>query len=194
MLCSALCFRLPLSLFVRLYVRGGRVVTEARGNVHGNDREAGGFVVPVFFSLGKMLLESNQDSIPKVRRLLESSLPVRFPDAFYQDLIRGAMASFELYGDDDQSGELIGHISWKLAEPVYLYSLAVDVRHRGEGHGSKLVQHLLDRVEGKICLHVHAGNSEAIRFYSRHGFVRGDLVRNFYPRLIPAEALCMTRN
>lgn len=146
------------------------------------------FVVSVFFGR-EMLLESDQDSIPKVRRLLESSLPVRFPDAFYRDLGRGAVASFELYHGD----ELIGHISWKRTEPVYLYSLAVDVRHRDEGHGSKLVQHLFDQVGGEIGLHVHVGNLDAIRFYERHGFVQGDLVRNFYPRLVPTDAWIMTR-
>jgi N-alpha-acetyltransferase 50 len=87
-------------------------------------------------------------------------------------------------------------------------TLAVLAAYRGRGIGSDLLQSVLDycaqqqqqqqrgstlrdgAVEAspivEIALHVHISNNDAIRFYTeKFGFVRGELVENYYRRIDP---------
>lgn len=42
-------------------------------------------------------------------------------------------------------------------------------------------------------LHVQTNNEEAIRFYNQFGFVLGEVVPNYYKRLIPPDAVILRR-
>jgi N-alpha-acetyltransferase 50 len=85
-------------------------------------------------------------------------------------------------------------------------TLAVLAAYRGRGIGSDLLQSVLDYCAQQqqqrsstsrdgavdaspiveIALHVHVSNNDAIRFYTeKFGFVRGELVENYYRRIDP---------
>ena len=44
----------------------------------------------------------------------------------------------------------------------------------------------------RVYLHVHSGNEEAIRFYTRGGFKADSTVSNYFPRLTPPDATIMS--
>jgi RimJ/RimL family protein N-acetyltransferase len=45
----------------------------------------------------------------------------------------------------------------------------------------------------RIYLHVQSNNDDAIRFYERHGFVKKELVQDYYKRLQPRDAWILER-
>jgi N-alpha-acetyltransferase 50 len=45
-----------------------------------------------------------------------------------------------------------------------------------------------------IYLHVQSNNEDAIRFYEKHGFVKTELVQDYYKRLQPRDAWILKRN
>lgn len=59
-------------------------------------------------------------------------------------------------------------------EAVYLPELAVRPEYQGNGHGSVLLQTVLDRSRpvGMVRLTVAVTNEGALRFYEQHGFER----------------------
>ena len=65
--------------------------------------------------------------------------------------------------------------------------------------GSRLLQIILDIAEGnpaisEAYLHVHVSNEDAFAFYARWGFVRGELVEDYYRRLQPRHAVILRRS
>ena len=78
--------------------------------------------------------------------------------------------------------EVLGHLvgTYTEASPMWLgvraelVSMFVDPRVRGEGIGSRLVEHFRDwaRDRGAVRIHVeaYAANEAALRFYRRQGF------------------------
>jgi ribosomal-protein-alanine N-acetyltransferase len=65
-----------------------------------------------------------------------------------------------------------------------LVSIAVDPRYRGKGIASQLLESTIRRLRrrGVVRLHlmVKVTNDTAIRFYERHGFQKGRIVRGYY--------------
>lgn len=92
---------------------------------------------------------------------------------------------------------LIGYAGLDLAgESSDVMTIAVDPRRRGEGHGTVLLQALLERaVRGgasQVMLEVRADNEEAIGLYRRHGFAEVHRRRGYYqPGAV--DALIMRR-
>jgi ribosomal protein S18 acetylase RimI-like enzyme len=76
--------------------------------------------------------------------------------------------------------QVAGLLSYSLRPDLYhagnsvlIEELVVEEAHRGQGIGGKLMEALLNQVEGlgckELCLAVMPGNEAAIRFYKRHG-------------------------
>jgi ribosomal-protein-alanine N-acetyltransferase len=65
-----------------------------------------------------------------------------------------------------------------------LVSIAVDPRRRGKGIASGLLESSIRRLRrrGAVRLHlmVKVTNDTALRFYERHGFQKGRIVRGYY--------------
>ncbi|KAG7388352.1 hypothetical protein PHYPSEUDO_012730 [Phytophthora pseudosyringae] len=81
---------------------------------------------------------------------------------------------------------------------VQLRTLAVPARFRRQGIGRTLVRKIIDqakdaekgdgdRIEG-VSLHVHAGNDEALAFYTALGFVEKARIEDYYRHLEPRTA------
>ena len=45
----------------------------------------------------------------------------------------------------------------------------------------------------EIYLHVQVGNDDAIEFYQKFGFVKGDIVKDYYKKIEPADAVLLSK-
>ena len=45
----------------------------------------------------------------------------------------------------------------------------------------------------EIYLHVQTSNEDAINFYSKHGFIKKDIIRNYYKRIEPPDCYILSK-
>jgi ribosomal protein S18 acetylase RimI-like enzyme len=100
------------------------------------------------------------------------------------------------------NGFVIGAVCTRLEtlegdrQRLYIMTLGVLAAYRGREIGTQLIQSVLDYFEeqkegdlatvDEIALHVQISNQGAIDFYTtRFGFVKGDMVENYYKRIDP---------
>lgn len=78
---------------------------------------------------------------------------------------------------------------YKLAPQWYVYTVCA---------GSRLLHRSLAeaRTDPNILsayLHVHVANEEAIRFYLNNGFTLGPVIRRYYKRIEPPDAVTLSK-
>ena len=64
--------------------------------------------------------------------------------------------------------------------------------------GKALVEQVLKTCQEKpdcaeIYLHVQVGNDDAVEFYQKFGFVVGEVVKDYYKKLEPADAVLLSK-
>ena len=64
--------------------------------------------------------------------------------------------------------------------------------------GKALVEEVLKTCSEKpdceeIYLHVQVGNDDAIEFYQKFGFVTGDIVKDYYKKIEPTDAVLLSK-
>ena len=79
---------------------------------------------------------------------------------------------------------------------VLVMTVGVSRRDRDRGIGTRLLKHALnegssDEYIKDAYLHVQTNNDDAISFYKRFGFVEDVVVRNYYKRLDPPDAVIL---
>ena len=79
---------------------------------------------------------------------------------------------------------------------MYIMTVGVYAPHRDRGVGTRLLKHALnegsaDEYIKDAYLHVQTNNDDAIAFYKRFGFVEDVVVRNYYKRLDPPDAVIL---
>jgi len=83
--------------------------------------------------------------------------------------------------DIDQN--ILGYYMWypQNDNQAYLYSIAIDKYHQGNGYSKLMLEHFLT-VSGynTHCLHVNPSNTKAMHLYSKYGFVQTQFIENFY--------------
>lgn len=71
-----------------------------------------------------------------------------------------------------------------LPNALYIELLAVLAAYRGQGVGSALLQYVLSEAKKRfiheVVLHVSVDNKNAIEWYVKMGFVKGDVVKDYY--------------
>lgn len=137
------------------------------------------------------------------KKINEVCLPTRYPEAWYKDslnsdrlvklafyselpvgAIRGKtinashnLPNFEVATSTQVSPKIIPNA-------VYIESLAVLKAYRGLHIASELLNWLIEETKQKfihsIVLHVHVDNEDAIGWYTKKGFVKGELVKDYY--------------
>ena len=139
-----------------------------------------------------------------LRRLNQIIFPVRYTDKFYEDCARAGAATQLAY--DKTGRELLGAIACRLEmDPtkngarLYIMTLGVYAPHRDGRIGSRLLQHALnaaseDAFIHDVYLHVQTNNIQAIEFYERFGFEQGEVLRNYYKRIDPPDAVVLRRD
>lgn len=98
---------------------------------------------------------------------------------------------------------------------LYIMTLAVLAAYRDRGIGAQLIQSVLDYCDSinngeiddkqrevaglpkkidEIALHVQISNEDAMRFYiSKFGFVKGEMVENYYRRIDPPHCYILSK-
>ena len=86
---------------------------------------------------------------------------------------------------------------------LYIMTLGVLAAYRNHGIGSKLVKSVLDYFTeqkdekfsqvDEIMLHVQSNNDDAIKFYEKMGFEKGELVEGYYKRIDPPDCYVLKK-
>ena len=86
---------------------------------------------------------------------------------------------------------------------LYIMTLGVLAAYRNHGIGKKLVQSVLDYFTeqkdekfsqvDEIMLHVQSNNDDAIKFYEKMGFEKGELVEGYYKRIDPPDCYVLKK-
>lgn len=136
--------------------------------------------------------------LPEVHRLEERAFP-QDPwslASLWAELAARPRRDYVVLEDDDR-GTLLGYAGLDVAgDSADIMTIAVDPSRRGEGHGTTLLQTLVERARGtgaeQVVLEVRADNPEAIGLYRRHGFTELRRRRGYYqPGAV--DALVMRR-
>lgn len=82
---------------------------------------------------------------------------------------------------------------------LYIMTLGVLTSYRGVGVGEQLLRFVFERLVPKqgaalqdVYLHVQINNDDALRFYAKHGFIRGDQVDGYYKSVSPDAAFLLS--
>jgi ribosomal protein S18 acetylase RimI-like enzyme len=85
------------------------------------------------------------------------------------------------------------------ANRLYIMTLGVLSSYRGIGVGEQLLRFVFERLVPKqggalsdVYLHVQISNDDALRFYAKHGFVRGEKVDGYYKSVSPDAAFVLS--
>jgi len=163
-----------------------------------------------------------KDNLGQFRRLNLSIFPVRYPDKFYRDILKGDCDN-ELVRLAYHSDMLVGAVAGRLEDSagnvlqpdtkkgkpakntdpgnpkrLYIMTLGVLQPYRGMGVASQLLQHLVHYVKSctavnAIYLHVQLGNQVALDFYSSFQFKVVDTLKGYYKRIEPADCYIVER-
>jgi N-alpha-acetyltransferase 50 len=141
------------------------------------------------------------DNVEQLRKVNVACFPILYNDGFYKDVITGG-GSEGLNKFAYWNGFVVGAVCarreqlGKGRDRLYIMTLGVLAAYRGRQVGTQLIQSILDYYQeqkdselstvDEIALHVQVSNDDAIKFYTtRFGFVRGDMVENYYRRIDP---------
>ncbi|KAK9816703.1 hypothetical protein WJX72_003932 [[Myrmecia] bisecta] len=152
------------------------------------------------------------DNVNQLKELNQRSFPLQYQDSVYSDCLACGDVSQLAYQDD----ELVGGIACRLEVPrgsqaedtqeapveahLYIMTLAVKEPNRRQGIGRRLLGQAIvacadDPTITEAYLHVQTSNEEAIQFYHAAGFKSGDVLRNYYKRVVgPPDALRMYKD
>jgi N-alpha-acetyltransferase 50 len=81
---------------------------------------------------------------------------------------------------------------------LYIMTLGVLAPYRHLGVGAALLAYVHELAAQtplvtSVYLHVQAGNDEALRFYTRHGFAVAETVPDYYKNVTPTEAMVLRK-
>ena len=83
-------------------------------------------------------------------------------------------------------GFIIGTHTYKnnnVDKYFHILSFAVDVKHRRQKIGSKLMNTIKNHTKNPLSLNVHVENKNAIKFYKKNGFFIKYTIKNYYKTL-----------
>ena len=108
---------------------------------------------------------------------------VAFPYRLFRQLL-ASKSTISLLAEGD-SGFLQGFLIAEYSDSdSMIWTVDVHENHRSQGIGSMLFSELFKRLAEKgvekIFLQVYTENASALAFYKKHGFVKLELVHNYY--------------
>ncbi|KAJ1677435.1 hypothetical protein EV182_006185 [Spiromyces aspiralis] len=124
-----------------------------------------------------------------LRRLNVLLFPVRYTQRYYQDVIGaghiGKLGAMSVIAN--QQAQSPG------SKELYLMTLGVLAPYRNVGIGSYLLDWVIQQARGdssigRVVLHVHTENTEALQFYSHRKFRCIKTVKDYYRNLDPPNA------
>jgi N-alpha-acetyltransferase 50 len=146
--------------------------------------------------------------IDALKRLTQTTLPIRYPDKFYNELLQPDSSPWQFSRVVLHESQPVGWIRCRL-EPhptdetrtqVYIQAICVLAPWREQGFGGHLLSATLDSEQlvqhrvSSMYAHVWERNEDALEWYQRRGFEKGELVKGYYKRLKPADAWIVRRD
>ena len=129
-------------------------------------------------------------NLDRVKFIMNSVLPVTYPDSFYKNLSIGKYSGLVA----EMRGKSVGCIIWERDQgKTNILALGVLVLYREKGVASILLSKCLDDCK-EAFLHVQSDNNDAIQFYKHRGFRVEQTLPNYYRRVTCTEAIKMIYN
>lgn len=98
-------------------------------------------------------------------------------DFIYTDIKNNPFAKYYVYLEDDV---IIGYIGSWISDNTTILNFCVKEEYRNKGIGSLLFSKIEEERQGFLSLEVRVSNLGAINFYSKRGFVKAALRKNYY--------------
>ena len=159
----------------------------------------------------RIVTGSDQD-IRTLRQLNATIFPISYHDKFYKDLSAACDLSCRAVFILVDDREIIGTFSCRFESPLpsfhdhdgitrctYVMTFGVLAKYRLRGVGEWMWERLMEmygvaqECTRLMVLHVQVGNTAALRFYKKRGFVERMVVKDYYRRLSPPDAVLLTR-
>mmetsp|Transcript_4341 Transcript_4341/g.6627 ORF Transcript_4341/g.6627 Transcript_4341/m.6627 type:complete len:162 (-) Transcript_4341:198-683(-) len=146
------------------------------------------------------------DNVGQLRLVNTTCFPITYADGFYKDVTKAKNEFLNKFAY--HNGFIIGAICCRVQDDkIYIMTLGVLPAYRGRKVGQKLVQSVLDHGESGECkckgsdknsvngimLHVQISNDDAINFYEKLGFEKGEMVENYYKRIDPPHCYVLKK-
>jgi len=141
-------------------------------------------------------------NVDQLRKLNLAIFPVRYNDKFYSDLAAAPTQAYThlAYFNDILVGAICCRIEPQEhpAFKLYIMTIGVLAPYRRLGIGTQLLQQVLHACAlepnlQELYLHVQTSNQDAIDFYKRFGFTTGEVVKDYYKRIEPPDAILLHR-
>lgn len=152
---------------------------------------------------------TQEQDINTLRQLNSTIFPITYHDRFYKDLTAacGDLSCRAVFIIVDEK-DIIGTFSCRFEAPpqqaievdsgvtrcTYVMTFGLLAKYRMRGVGEWMWQRLLEMYAQStklMVLHVQCGNLAALRFYKRRGFVEQCIVKDYYRRLTPPDAVLL---
>jgi len=150
-------------------------------------------------------VEVGTTNVAELEKINLALFPIKYPPQVYQDIVTCSGVSFLATIDDDRgpgaAARTIGGVACRLEKDakvdgpiLYIITLGVLAPWRNAGLGSALLERVLRTVREALPevvlarLHVQINNTDAIRFYAKHGFAVVAEIAEYYRRVEPRAA------
>jgi ribosomal protein S18 acetylase RimI-like enzyme len=138
------------------------------------------------------------NNLGTVRKLNSVLFPIKYSEKFYQDILHPDVEDVckLVYYNDIPVGTICCRLENKDDQnSLYLMTMGVLAPYRSRKLGSQSLELILTAASSKskpkidrVYLHVQISNTEAKRFYERHGFKEVGLQENYYKKISPHDA------
>ncbi|KAG1867377.1 N-acetyltransferase NAT13 [Suillus subluteus] len=134
-----------------------------------------------------------------VKKLNSVLFPIKYSDKFYQDIIAPEVEDFcqLIYYNDVPVGNICCRLENK---DLYLMTMGVLAPYRSKQLGSQALKRVIKAAAShskpkirRIYLHVQVSNTDAKRFYERHGFKEVGIKEDYYKKIMPRDAWILER-
>lgn len=134
-----------------------------------------------------------------VKKLNSVLFPIKYSDKFYQDITAPEVEDFcqLIYYNDVPVGNICCRLENK---DLYLMTMGVLAPYRSKQLGSQALKCVIKAAAShskpkirRIYLHVQVSNTDAKRFYERHGFKEVGIKEDYYKKIMPRDAWILER-
>ncbi|KAF7981880.1 hypothetical protein HWV62_31451 [Athelia sp. TMB] len=143
------------------------------------------------------------NNIGTLRKINGVVFPIKYSEKFYQDVLLPELEEFckLVYYNDVPVGTICCKIETKDEQTnLYLMTMGVLAPYRSRKLGSESLELIISAASAQkqpaishIYLHVQVSNTDARRFYERHGFKEVGLHENYYKKILPRDAWILRR-
>ncbi|KAF7376305.1 N-alpha-acetyltransferase 50 [Mycena sanguinolenta] len=138
------------------------------------------------------------NNLGTVRKLNSVLFPIKYSEKFYSDILLPEVEDFckLVYYNDVPVGTVCCRLENKDGQvSLYLMTMGILAPYRSRQLGSTSLKLVIDAATAhtkpkidRIYLHVQISNTDAKRFYERHGFIEVGLHENYYKKIAPHDA------